>query len=137
MNNFETGERLLQEAREFMGEVERAFERASWNIVVRRAQEVVELALKGALKMMGIEHPKEHDVGSLFAEACAARKIEVDRAVLNAVREISARLARDRQPSFYMERVYQGEEAAHAREGAARVLALVEDLAEKLQRPRA
>lgn len=100
MNNFEIGERLLQEAREFLSEMERAFEKGSWNIVVRRAQEIVELSLKAALKMMAIEYPKEHDVGDLFAETCIARSLVVEPAELDATREISARLVRERQPPF-------------------------------------
>lgn len=133
MNNFEAGERLLEEAREFSPELERAFERAAWNIVVRRAQEIVELSLKGALKMMGIEYPKEHDVGDLFARACAARGLGVPEADLIAVSEISARLARDRQPAFSMERRYSREDAARARQGADRVLALIGQLAERMR----
>lgn len=128
MNNFETGERLLQEAREFVPELDRAFDRGSWNIVVRRAQEVVELSLKGALKMMGIEYPKEHDVGGLFDRACRARRLGVEEAELTKATEISARLARERQPSFYMDRQYARAEAEQARDGALTVLGLVERL---------
>jgi HEPN domain-containing protein len=36
--------------------------------VVREAQEIVELALKGMLRQIGIEPPKWHDVGSLVLE---------------------------------------------------------------------
>lgn len=133
MNTFEIGERLLQEAREFLPEMERAFERTSWNIVMRRAEEIVELSLKAALKMMAIEYPKEHDVGDLFAETCTVRNLGVEPAELNAVRGISARLVRERQPSFYMERQYSRADATRAREGAKRVLALVERLAERIR----
>jgi HEPN domain-containing protein len=34
--------------------------------VVREAQEIVELALKGMLRQIGIEPPKWHDVGQLI-----------------------------------------------------------------------
>ncbi len=135
MNNFETGDRLLQEAREFLPELERAFERGSWNIVVRRAQEIVELSLKAALKMMGIEYPKEHDMGDVFAQGCAARSLGVDDSELEAVREISARLARERQPAFHMERTYSRADATRARQGAQMVLGLVDRLAERMRGP--
>jgi len=36
--------------------------------VVRKAQEIVELALKGMLRQIGIEPPKWHDVGPLILE---------------------------------------------------------------------
>jgi HEPN domain-containing protein len=133
VNNFETGDLLLQQAGEFLPELERAFERESWNVVVRRAQEIVELSLKGALKMMGIEYPKEHDVGDVFAQACLTRGLGVAEADLSAVREISARLARDRQPAFYMERRYSQDDAVRARQGAERVHALVGQLAARMR----
>ena len=44
------GERaLLAASREHLAEMEGALRRSSWNIAVRRAQEVVELALKAVL----------------------------------------------------------------------------------------
>ncbi|MFZ5511165.1 MAG: HEPN domain-containing protein [Pseudomonadota bacterium] len=36
--------------------------------VVREAQELVELALKGMLRWVGIDPPKWHDVGSILKE---------------------------------------------------------------------
>ncbi len=126
MNNFEAGDSLVREAHEFLSEVDRAFERGSWNIVVRRAQEVVELSLKGGLKMMGIEYPKEHDVGRVFARACGARNLSIGEPDLVNIMQISAWLARERQPSFYMDRRYSRAEAVRAREGAMTVLALVD-----------
>ncbi|MGB9866591.1 MAG: HEPN domain-containing protein [Bacillota bacterium] len=36
--------------------------------VVREAQEVVELALKAILRQIGVEPPKQHDVGPLLVE---------------------------------------------------------------------
>ncbi len=38
----------------------------AYSDVVREAQEVVELALKGMLRQIGVEPPKWHDVGSLL-----------------------------------------------------------------------
>ena len=43
MTNFERGEMLLREAAFCLSEIESAFENQEWNMVVRRAQEVVEL----------------------------------------------------------------------------------------------
>jgi HEPN domain-containing protein len=133
VNNFEAGDSLVREAREFLSEADRAFDRESWNIVVRRAQEVVELSLKGGPKMMGIEYPKEHDVGRVFAQACRTRNLSIGEPDLVNIMQISAWLARERQPAFYMERQYRRAEAVRAREGAQSVLALVERLAEQLR----
>jgi len=38
------------------------FEAGSWADVVRESQEVVELALKGLLRAVGVEPPRIHDV---------------------------------------------------------------------------
>ena len=38
----------------------------AYSDVVREAQEVVELALKGVLRVLGVEPPKIHDVGPLI-----------------------------------------------------------------------
>ena len=69
MSSREEGEKLLREAERILQrEAEGALSEADFNIAVRRAQEAVELCLKGALKMLGVEYPKIHDVGSLFSE---------------------------------------------------------------------
>jgi HEPN domain-containing protein len=40
----------------------------AWSDVVREAQEIVELALKGMLRQVGVEPPHWHDVGGLVVE---------------------------------------------------------------------
>ena len=132
MDNFELGNRLLNEAREYYEEMLRAYERESWNVVVRRAQEVVELSLKGLLKMMGIEYPKEHDVGDVFEWACKEKRIEVEIETLDRTKRIYSRLARDRAPAFYMERFYTEEQAKETKEGAQQVLEMARELKSRL-----
>jgi hypothetical protein len=44
------------------------FERAAWPDVVREAQELVELTLKGMLRQVGVDPPKWHDVGPILLE---------------------------------------------------------------------
>lgn len=41
---------------------------ADYSDVVREAQEIVELCLKGMLRFVGVEPPKWHDVGPLLSE---------------------------------------------------------------------
>ena len=43
-------------------------QKKAYSDVVREAQEIVELALKGMLRQAGLEPPKWHDVGSLLIE---------------------------------------------------------------------
>ena len=68
--------------------------------VVREAQELVELALKGMLRAVGIEPPKFHDVGSLLLEHDTKFSADV-RARLPRAAEISKRLRRERELAFY------------------------------------
>lgn len=68
--------------------------------VVREAQELVELALKGMLRAAGIEPPKFHDVGGLLLEHDAKFSPDV-RERLPRAAEISKRLRRERELAFY------------------------------------
>ena len=99
------------------------FERAGYSDVVREAQEIVELALKGMLRQAGIEAPHWHDVGDVLREH-ALRFPTVDRATIDALAELSAWLRENRELSFYgaddfipTER-YTREDGRRAMEGA-------------------
>lgn len=63
MDNFKRAEELFKAAKDIYYEMEGDFKRGNWNLTIRRAQESAELALKGVLKIMNIEFPKQHDVG--------------------------------------------------------------------------
>ncbi len=68
--------------------------------VVREAQELVELALKGMLRAIGVEPPKYHDVGGLLLEHRDKIAPEV-REGLGRAAEISKRLRKERELAFY------------------------------------
>lgn len=70
--------------------------------VVREAQELVELGLKGMLRQVGVEPPRWHDVGGLFPEL-ADRFPGLDPTDLERIASISSRLQAEREPSFYGE----------------------------------
>lgn len=73
---------------------------AEWNLVVRRCQESVELALKAVLRGVGAEIPKVHDVSG-------ALRTHVDRLPPHVAAEIdvlvsaSRRLREERELAFY------------------------------------
>jgi HEPN domain-containing protein len=107
------------------------FEDAAYSDVVREAQELVELALKGALRFVGIEPPKQHDVGGLVLEhrdrlpapvAAAAERLAV----------ISHRLRKEREFAFYGDEdfipteEYTRDEAGAALEDAQFVVRLLD-----------
>ena len=116
MTNQERGNRLLASATELEMELKRALERGSWNLAVRRAQEAVELALKGLINLMGVEYPRTHDVGPVLADLLLQHLPDVPQAVIAELQDISRTLARKRAPAFYFE---QDESEATAREAAA------------------
>jgi HEPN domain-containing protein len=68
--------------------------------VVREAQELVELALKGMLRAIGVEPPKYHDVGGLLLEHRGKIAPEVREGLARAA-EISKRLRKERELAFY------------------------------------
>ncbi|MFP4442299.1 MAG: HEPN domain-containing protein [Spirochaetia bacterium] len=67
--------------------------------VVREAQEIVELLLKGVLRKIGIEPPKLHDVGPLIIEH-KEKLIAIASTDVETVAQISKWLRKEREFSF-------------------------------------
>ena len=132
MKNTDLNGRLILEAQMIMEEARRAFDSGAWNLVVRRAQEVVELSLKGLLKLMGVESPKTHDVGDTFAKICTEKKIDIEGRELTEMQQISHQLAQDRAPVFYMEKEYTRKQANQALQSAEKVLTGAQELTQRL-----
>jgi HEPN domain-containing protein len=68
--------------------------------VVGESQEVVERALKGVLRIIGVDPPKQHDV----SKQLAAQRDRLPRTVaanLREIRRFSKRLRRERELAFY------------------------------------
>jgi len=72
----------------------------SFSDVVREAQEIVELALKGMLRQAGIEPPKWHDVGQLILQYRDRFPASIAGQAEKLAR-ISAWLRKEREFSFY------------------------------------
>ncbi len=75
-------------------------ELGAYSDVVREAQELVELALKGILRELGIDPPKWHDVGPILVER---RELlpEAVRGEVDRLAEISKWLRKEREFAFY------------------------------------
>jgi HEPN domain-containing protein len=106
------------------------FKLGGWADVVREAQEVVELALKGLLRAYGVEPPRIHDVSEvLLAER--ARLPDAMQPELDALAAISRDLRRDRELAFYGAEdltpsgFYTNADADRARAGARLVVTSV------------
>ncbi|MCL6552269.1 MAG: HEPN domain-containing protein [Firmicutes bacterium] len=100
MTNREMAEAHLRQARAILIEARDLHARGVWNLVVRRAQEAVELALKAALRWAGVEVPRVHDVGDALVDHQSRFPAEF-RAHLDRFVAVSRRLGRERERSFY------------------------------------
>lgn len=94
-------------ARDYLGKARIRVEMLQWLLdrkaysdVVREAQEAVELCLKGALRQVGIDPPKIHDVGGLVI-AHATRFPPAAAIEVESIASISKQLRKDRELAFY------------------------------------
>jgi len=129
VTNKEAGRKLLDTAEKLLRRDARAaLADGDYNIAVRRAQEAVELALKGGLRILGADYPKVHDVGQAFVEQAARRQVDLDQATLSRINTASRWLAEARAPSFYFERDYDAADAERAIADATFVVSAVRRL---------
>lgn len=75
-------------------------EEEAYSDVVQKAQELVELALKGMLRSVGVDPPKWHDVGPVLLEQGQAFEAEA-RKHLERLAKISRWLRKEREFAFY------------------------------------
>ena len=131
MRSLELSADYVRRAKARLAAVDALFTEQSWADVVRESQEVVELALKGLLRAVGIEPPRIHDVSDvLMAERPRfPATIQQDLDMLAAG---SRTLRRDRELAFYGAEdltpsgFYTQEDAVSARDIARKTVATVE-----------
>jgi HEPN domain-containing protein len=100
MTSQEMARSFLRRAQAILREAERLRHDEAWNLVVRRCQEAVELALKGALRAAGLEVPKTHDVSGALRRG-ADRLPPHLAAELDTLVSASRRLREERELAFY------------------------------------
>lgn len=133
MTNSSLGRAYLEKAQKRLPVLDLLHEEKAYSDVVREAQEVVELALKGALRLVGVEPPKLHDVGPVLLEHADRFPPDV-RAQLPELARISKWLRKEREFSFYGEAdfiptlEYTEEDADRARGDARRVVSVCRQL---------
>jgi len=132
LTNYTLAQAYLIKAQKRLKILDVLFEEEAYSDVVREAQEVTELALKGILRQIGVEPPKQHDVGPFIVE----HKDRLPKAVARQVGElarISKWLRKEREFSFYGDtdfvptEEYGLEEADRARRDARTVVAAAAD----------
>lgn len=100
MENLTLAKSYLQKAEVRLKVLELLVEEEAFSDVVREAQEAVELALKAILRHVGVEPPKQHDVGPLVVDYKDLLPEAVQGEVEDLAR-ISKWLRKEREFSFY------------------------------------
>ena len=100
MTNHEFASAYFEQAISIYGELKSHYKAKEWHLVVRRAQESVELLLKGFLRQAGIEIPRIHDVGNILKQEQKRLPLELVKALPKII-SISRRLRQERETSFY------------------------------------
>jgi HEPN domain-containing protein len=130
MRNDALGADYVRRAEVRLRALDTLFEGESWADVVRESQEVVELTLKGLLRLCNVDPPRIHDVSDvLLAER--DRLPEALHAHLDELVSASRNLRRDRELAFYgaadltPSQFYTHDDAVRARAAARRTWTLV------------
>lgn len=100
MTNSSLAKAYLKKALDRLDVLELLHQKEAFSDVVREAQEIVELALKGMLRSVGVEPPHFHDVGGFLLEH-RDRFPEQVRSSLDRCARISKWLRKERELSFY------------------------------------
>lgn len=135
MNNVELARSNLRQALERLKHAEEALETGNYPYVVRQSQEAVELSLKAALRLVGVEPPKWHDVGPVLRRE-KSRFPEWFQELVEELASISRSLRKERELAMYgdeeagipAEELYTRRDAEQALSQARRVVESVEKL---------
>ena len=100
MNNVEMARSYIDEASRRIKTAEIALNEEAYAYCIRQSQEAVELALKAALRLVGIEPPKWHDVSPVLPEQ-RNRFPSWFKDELEEISSTSRWLRREREPSMY------------------------------------
>lgn len=128
MTNVTLAQAYLIKAQKRLKILDVLFEEKAYSDVIREAQEVTELALKGILRQIGVEPPKQHDVGPLLVQYRDRLPASVGTQVEQLAR-ISKWLRKEREFSFYGDtdfvptEEYGRDDADRARQDARTVVA--------------
>jgi HEPN domain-containing protein len=133
MNNETLAHSYIRKASDRLDVLDLLAGKGAYSDVIREAQEIVELALKGMLRLAGIEPPKIHDVGGLLLEHEDKFPSPVKER-LAELAEISRLLRKERELAFYGDvdfiptEEYTQEDADEAAEGARLVVTMAKKL---------
>lgn len=125
----------LKQASSRLKDAKEALEEENYPYTLRLSQECVELSLKAALRLVGVEYPKVHDVSDVLIEV-RSRFPEWFNGKIDFMAEASTILVAKRELAFYggeedlltPEEVISREEAEEALSFAEKILPLCKKL---------
>lgn len=91
---------LLARSGRCLRETRTALDEGDYALCVRRAQETIELAVKGLLRLVGVEFPREHDVTDVLVNS-AGRFPEAWRALLPELAREMREITPKRGPAMF------------------------------------
>jgi HEPN domain-containing protein len=124
-------EEYLRRAERYLKEARNAYAEGDFPTTIRRSQESVELSVKAALRLLGIEYPRKHDVSDVLDQIVGLEALPgYFREAVPFVQEVVRRLAMVRGIAMYGDeetltqpsRIFKGEDALRSVERAERVL---------------
>ena len=130
MTNDQLAQSYLKMSNERMKALPLFYQNKAYAVVIREAQEIVELTLKGLLRFTGIDPPKWHDVGEIIKEYSNRFPDEISKKASRII-EISRWLRKERELSFYGDidyvptEIYREEDAKLAIEDATYIVQIV------------
>jgi len=95
------GESYIKKATDRFEILKVLLKKGAYSDVVRETQEMVELAMKGMLRIVGVEPPKIHDVGDLLLEHADKFGEILGTDELKKAAGISKALRKERELAFY------------------------------------
>ncbi len=105
---------LFSAAKESLAQAEFSFNRDSYNLVVRRAQEAIELLLSGVLASFGVHYPKDHDQAPMAIRVLKSNGFEFEKEIEEKIQKISIDLSRKRGPALHQEEGFDKKTAEQA-----------------------
>jgi HEPN domain-containing protein len=139
LNNIVLAKSNLRQARDRLKHAEEELESGDYPYIVRQCQEAVELSLKAALRLVGVEPPKWHDPGPVLRRE-RNRFPEWFREHIDEFASISRSLRKERELAMYgdeeagipAEELYTRYDAEQALNMAKKVLEYVEKLLQEI-----
>lgn len=137
MKNTDIGAAYIKDPGIILEESEESYNKGHYHRTIRKCQESIELALKGLLRLKGIEYPKSHRIGKILVETFTD---ELDTNFLQKAADLSDQLAIDREASFYgsedvtAEELFDEDDAKDILEKTKYIINYVHELLKQIQK---